>query len=226
MKNKETAFGYSYETNEKDNSLICGLQKYFTKEQLKKISKVNVFIAGCGGLGSNIAESLVRSGFSHLTLLDCDSVDVSNLNRQFYYPDQIGMLKTEALAQNLLRLAPELDLTLLNGRLEDPDDVFKLAVDCDILVEAFDSSQSKAIFVTGALQTGKPVISASGICGVGNTNDIVTLQMKDNLFVVGDGESDLSEFSPYAPRVRVAANKQADLVLELMLNDGNVPEYE
>ena len=53
MKNKETAFGYSYETNEKDNSLICGLQKYFTKEQLKKISKVNVFIAGCGGsLGS------------------------------------------------------------------------------------------------------------------------------------------------------------------------------
>lgn len=59
-----------------------------------------------------------------------------------------------------------------------------------------------------------------------NTNDIVTLQMKDNLFVVGDGESDLSEFSPYAPRVRVAANKQADLVLELVLNDGNVPEYE
>ena len=50
--------------------------------------------------------------------------------------------------------------------------------------------------------------------------------MKDNLFVVGDGESDLSEFSPYAPRVRVAANKQADLVLELVLNDGNVPEYE
>lgn len=77
------------------------------------------------------------------------------------------MLKTEALAQNLLRLAPELNLTLLNGRLEDPDDVFKLAVDCDILVEAFDSSQSKAIFVTGALQTGKPVISASDICGVG-----------------------------------------------------------
>ena len=51
MKNKETAFGYSYETNEKDNSLICGLQKYFNKEELKKISKVNVFIAGGGGLG-------------------------------------------------------------------------------------------------------------------------------------------------------------------------------
>lgn len=225
MEKQETAFGYNYKTNEKDTSLITGLRKYFTDKQLKKIGKVNIFIAGCGGLGSNIAETLVRSGFSHLTLLDCDEVDASNLNRQFYYPDQVGMLKTEALAQNLLRLAPELDLTLLNGRLEDPDDVFKLSGDCDILVEAFDSAESKAIFVSGALMTGKPVVSASGICGIGNTNDVVTLQMRNNLYVVGDGKSDYSMCSPYAPRVRIAANKQADLVLELVLNDGDVSEY-
>ena len=75
--------------------------------------------------------------------------------------------------------------------------------------------RAKAIFVTGALQTGKPVISASGICGVGNTNDIVTLQMKDNLFVVGDGESDLSEFSPYAPRVELLPTSRQTLFLSL-----------
>ena len=63
-------------------------------------------VAGLGGLGSNIAVSLARLGVGHLHLIDFDRVDVTNLNRQQYFADQVGMPKTEALRENLLRINP------------------------------------------------------------------------------------------------------------------------
>ena len=197
------------------------LRQYFSDEELAKIENTHVFIAGCGGLGSNIAHMLTRTGFCKFTLLDFDVIEYKNLNRQFFFPDQIGMKKTEALAQTLMRLNENIELTLLNGKLESSGDVAALTADCDILVEAFDKPENKAIFVTGALGTGKPVISASGLAGHGNSDDIVVRKLKSNLYLVGDGESDISIAPPLAPRVNVAAAKQADLVLDLVLSSGN-----
>lgn len=193
------------------------LLKYFTKKQMERIENTRVFIAGCGGLGSNIAHVLVRCGFCHLTLLDFDVVEAGNLNRQFFFPDQIGMKKTQALADNLLRLNPVLDLGLIKGKLESPYDVSVLSEDCDILVEAFDKPENKALFVSGALPTGKPVIAASGLAGYGNTDDISVQHPKKNLYIVGDGVSDIEKEPPLAPRVSIVAAKQADLVLEITL---------
>lgn len=201
-----------------DNNMHTILLKYFTNEQLEKIENTHVFIAGCGGLGSNIAHILVRCGFCRFTLLDFDVVEESNLNRQFFFPDQVGMKKTQALADNLLRLNPELDLGLLNGKLEYPYDVAALSEDCDILVEAFDKPENKALFVSGAILTGKPVVAASGLAGYGNTDDIIVQHPKKSLYIVGDGVSDIEKEPPLAPRVNITAAKQADLVLEITLS--------
>ena len=191
---------------------------FFTDEELSKIENTRVFIAGCGGLGSNIAHILARCGFCRFTLLDFDVVEERNLNRQFFFPDQIGLKKTEALADNLLKLNPEIDLALLNGKLEYPYDVPALSEDCDILVEAFDKPENKALFVSGALPTGKPVVAASGLAGYGNTDDIIVEHPKKNLYIVGDGVSDIEKEPPLAPRVTLTAAKQADLVLEIALS--------
>ena len=193
------------------------LTGYFKPDELERIESARIFIAGCGGLGSNIAHMLTRIGFCRFTLLDFDVVEYKNLNRQFFFPDQIGMKKAEALAQNIMRLNDALELTLIKGKLESSGDVATLTKDCDILVEAFDKPESKAIFVTGALPTGKPVISASGLAGYGNTDSIIVQHPKHNLYLVGDGMTDISVAPPLAPRVNVAAAKQADLVLELTL---------
>jgi len=228
------------------NTLHLGLSRYYSKEQLNKIGATRVFIAGCGGLGSNVAHLLVRSGFINLTLMDYDTVEPSNLNRQFFFPDQVGLEKTRALAENLLRLNPRLNLNLISKKFDDSFDPSKTYVeshvykdntpsytfkeyehlnkgtdilqDQDIYVEAFDSPESKALFVSSTLPMGKPVICASGIAGYGNTDNISVKYRRPNLYIVGDGKTGIDTHPPLAPRVNVAAAKQADLVLTLTLD--------
>ena len=193
-----------------------GLSRCFTEEQLDRIRRTRVLIAGCGGLGSNMAQMLVRSGFQNLTLIDFDVVDNSNLNRQFFFPDQLGKAKTQALAENLLRLEPDLELRLLPCRLTGAETA-ALAEKCDILAEAFDGPESKAAFVRAAAATGKPVVCAAGLAGYGNTDQIRVRKVGSRIFAVGDGYTSIENSPPLAPRVMVAAAKEADLVLQLTL---------
>jgi sulfur carrier protein ThiS adenylyltransferase len=68
-------------------------------EVRKRLIEFRIGIAGCGGLGSNCAVALSRVGIGRLILVDFDVVELSNLNRQYYFRDQIGLLKTEALTE-------------------------------------------------------------------------------------------------------------------------------
>lgn len=193
------------------------MNEYYTDKQLQKIEKTKICIAGCGGLGSNVAQLLVRSGFKKFLLIDCDRVEESNLNRQFYFLNQVGDMKAEALNDNLKKIRDDISIDIIIKRLKSFDDIKEQVADCDIFVEAFDEPESKAVFVNGVLAAGKPVIAASGIAGYGNSDDIVIKKIKDNLYIVGDGCSDIKSCPPLAPRVNVAAAKQADIVLELTL---------
>ena len=76
----------------------------------EKLQKASVAVAGLGGLGSNIAVSLARSGVGHLLLVDFDLVDVTNLNRQMYMIPHLGMPKTQALHDILMQINPWLDI--------------------------------------------------------------------------------------------------------------------
>ncbi|HUS87949.1 MAG TPA: sulfur carrier protein ThiS adenylyltransferase ThiF [Desulfosporosinus sp.] len=203
------------------NHLIAGLAEMLKPVQLAKVQETRIGIAGLGGLGSNVAWHLVRSGFSHLVLADFDRVEASNLNRQFYFPDQLGLLKTEALAENLLRINPDLNLELYSV-LVTPANVQAIFGQCPVWVEGFDQTASKKMFVEEGLASGKKVIGASGLAGWGDTDTIHTLHWGSGLSVVGDFCTAVAEDRPpLSPRVGVAAAKQANLVLAWVLGEGS-----
>jgi len=178
-----------------------------------------VAIIGCGGLGSNVAEMLVRSGIGRLTLVDFDVVDERNLNRQFFFRDQIGMPKVTALAENLQRIRSDVRLDLVTGRVTEANLIAIVRGSCAI-VEAVDEADTKAMILNTCLTElpDVPLVTASGLAGYGSTNAIVTERMAENLYVVGDLMSDVRDGHPlFASRVMAAAAAQAHAVVRVLL---------
>lgn len=210
---------------EKDMTELLGMNhfedslvKYFGKDRLRKIQKVKVGIAGAGGLGSNCAANLVRSGFRKFVVCDFDIVEMSNLNRQFYFPDQIGMPKIDALAENLFRINPSLELEMVKIKINEGN-AAQIFSSCDIVVEAFDCAISKRILAETYANFARLYVSASGIAGWGDSDGIAIRKINDNFYMVGDARSEVSEgLPPCSPRVSIAAAKEADIVLSWVIN--------
>ncbi|MBN1387660.1 MAG: sulfur carrier protein ThiS adenylyltransferase ThiF [Bacteroidales bacterium] len=179
----------------------------------------SVGIAGAGGLGSNCAIALARSGIGHLVIADHDIVDSGNLNRQYYFIDQVGMKKTEALKMNIERVNPETKIDIYDTELtrENIPVIFR---DCDIIVEAFDKSEMKQMLAETVLSLWpeRPLIMGSGLAGYGKTNKLKESFMGRTLIACGDQESEISdELPPMAPRVGIVANMQANAVVEILM---------
>ncbi len=191
------------------------LIKKLGEEKLAKIEKARIGIAGAGGLGSNCAACLVRVGFRHFTIADFDQIEPSNLDRQFYFEDQVGIKKVEALRTNLLRINPQLELQMLPVKLE-PGNIPEIFRDCDVVVECLDRAEAKSMLVFALLSSGKLIVSASGLGGYGASDDLKILKMRPNLVLVGDLASDIEKSPALSPRVSIAAAKQADVVLEFV----------
>ena len=191
------------------------LIKKLGETKLAKIEKTRIGIAGAGGLGSNCAACLVRVGFKNFTIADFDVVDATNLGRQFYFEDQVGMKKVEALRTNLYRINPHLELQMLEVKLE-PANIPEIFRDCDVVVECLDRAEAKSMLVSGLLPSGKLIVSASGLGGFGSSDDIKIRRLKKNLVLIGDLSSDIEKSPALSPRVSVAAAKQADVVLEFV----------
>lgn len=189
----------------------------FSREGLERIRRAKIGIAGAGGLGSNCASYLVRSCFENLVIADFDTVVPSNLNRQFYFTDQIGLMKTDALSANLLRINPDVNLTMRRERVDERN-VREIFSGCDAVIEAFDVPESKALLVDAMLRDGIFTVCASGLAGIGRSDDIVIHRINDRLYVVGDMKSSVNaDKPPCAPRVAAVAAKQADIVLEYIM---------
>lgn len=188
---------------------------YLTPEEKTRLEQAMVGIAGAGGLGSNVAAHLVRAGVRRLVIADFDVVSPSNLNRQFFFRDQVGRRKVEALAENLRRIEPGLELTLHDVRL-DAANLPPLFGACDVVVEAFDNVESKSALLS-ALRD-RPVVSASGIAGWGRSNAMKIRRLGTNLVLVGDCASDIrAGLAPQSARVGIAAAMQANAALALLL---------
>jgi len=183
----------------------------------KKIQGAKIGLAGAGGLGSNCALNLVRVGFRKLTIVDFDRVALSNLDRQFYFASQAGMEKVRALKENLLRINPDLKLVMHNLKI-DKTNIKRIFGNCDIVVECLDRAEYKSMLVEKLLELGKIVIAASGLGGIGSSDEIKIHKIKDRLLIIGDLESDISQKPALSPRVNIAAAKQADTVLDLVIN--------
>jgi len=193
------------------------LLNYYTKDQLEHIQSVRVGIGGAGGLGSNCAMHLVRSGFRSFVIADFDRVELANLNRQFFFRDQVGWPKVEALKANLLRINPSVEIAGYQERLT-ASNITRIFSPCDIVVEAFDTAAAKRMIAEACAYSGKLFVAASGLAGWGKSDDIVVTRVNETFYIVGDGTSAVSaRLPPCAPRVAVAAAKEADIVLAWVL---------
>ncbi len=181
------------------------------------LQQQTVAVAGCGGLGSNVAVLLARAGIGRLILIDHDVVEPSNLNRQHYFLDDVGKLKVEALAAHLRRIRPEIGLDLRSRKLE-PADVPGLDA-AGLLIEAFDRAEAKRWLIEAWCEAfpDRWLIGASGLSGVGHTERIV-VRRSGRLIMCGDFESDMAE-GLCAPRVTMVAAMQANLAVECLVGD-------
>ena len=194
------------------------LEERHGKALQAKFRNATVAICGLGGLGSNIAVSLARAGVGTLILIDFDKVDISNLHRQQYKASQIGEKKTEALAGNLKEIAPYVEIVTYNERIT-PDNFTKLLCKADIICEAFDDAEAKAMLVNGVLQTmpDKYLVAASGMAGLGLANAIQTRQITKHFYLCGDGVSDVADdIGLVSSRVMLCAAHQAHAVLRIL----------
>lgn len=199
-------------------ALRDGLTRYLTPAQLDCLARCRVGLVGAGGLGSNVAVMLVRSGLRQLVVADPDRVEPSNLNRQDYTPADLGQLKVEALGRRLLALEPDLDLT---GRpiLVDQDNFTTIFKNCSVIIEAVDQAATKAMIYEQARQAGQFLVTASGLAGLTGP-PLQKRRLGPMVVAVGDFTTGQDERNPpLAPRVIMAAALQAEAVLEHILID-------
>ena len=189
----------------------------------KAVSSASVAVCGLGGLGSNIACMLARLGIGQLILIDYDVVEPTNLNRQAYYISDIGKSKTSAMSDRILMINPYIKISVVDKKL-NADNIMDSIKCADIVVEAFDDADSKAMLVETVLENSKKiVVASSGMAGYGSSNDIVTKRVFNRLYVVGDGTSEAKCGSGLmSPRVNINAGHQANMVLRILL--GNMEE--
>jgi sulfur carrier protein ThiS adenylyltransferase len=175
-----------------------------------------VGIAGCGGLGSNIAVLLARAGVGKLIIADFDTVAPENLNRQHFFIDQIGKLKVDALAEIINKINPKINYQPVNVNLT-PENIPDVFSNVDVLIEAFDQAENKSILIDTwtSLKNGKLLIAASGLAGTGDI-DKIQINRMENLIIVGDFKSTPAE-GLMAPKVMIVASMQASLAVEYLL---------
>lgn len=185
----------------------------------KEILKTKtVGVAGCGGLGSNCAVALARVGVGKLIIADFDVIVESNLNRQYFFKDQLGQKKAFALRDNINRIDPAVQVEAHDVKL-GPKEIKKFFKNCDVIVEAFDLADQKQMIIetVQAEFPDKPIVSGVGLAGWGDSNSIKVRQI-GNLYVCGDIIKEVSEeMPPLAPRVGIVANMEANEVMEILL---------
>ena len=162
---------------------------------------------------------LARSGIGELLLVDFDTVDVTNLNRQMYLIPQLGKPKAEALPEILYQINPYLTYRSVCIKVT-PDNVKELFSEYPIVCEAFDKPDQKAMLVRELLmQCPKTtVVSGNGMAGYADANEIRTCQVMKRLYVCGDQSTDVGNgIGLIAPRVAVCAAHEANKVLQLIM---------
>lgn len=198
-------------------------QRHGTELQ-RKLSKAKTAVCGLGGLGSNIAVCLVRAGVGQIRIIDFDRVDISNINRQQYFLEQIGQYKTEALYENLRKINPYCEIVKITVKLTE-ENIPEILADDDIICEAFDDAEAKAELVNCVLERfpEKYLIAASGMAGLSSANAVKTRQITKRFYLSGDGESDISQGTGLvSSRVMVCAAHQAHKVIQII--NGNFQE--
>ncbi|MBN2858539.1 MAG: sulfur carrier protein ThiS adenylyltransferase ThiF [Candidatus Delongbacteria bacterium] len=183
----------------------------------ERLSRSVIGIAGCGGIGSNVAVSLVRAGIGRLIIADFDIIEESNLNRQYFFVDEIGKSKVLTLKRRLELINPECTVTAYQKKL-GREDVQNLFSGSDIMIEAFDTAESKQWLIEewASLYPDKAVISGNGLSGYGHF-ETIKVRKTGNIYFCGDGVTSSDE-GLCSARVAIVSNLQANLAIEILMN--------
>lgn len=146
-----------------ENLIFNRTERLLGTATLEALGKVRVIVFGVGGVGSWCAESLVRTGVGHLTLVDSDCVCPTNINRQLMATVQtVGEVKVEALRRRLLTLNPKADIRAVH-RFYNAETAAEFCLsDYDYVVDAIDSLQDKSLLILNACRSRAKLFSSMG----------------------------------------------------------------
>jgi sulfur carrier protein ThiS adenylyltransferase len=179
-----------------------------------------VFIAGAGGLGSNVCTMLVRAGIGSIIAADFDKIEYSNLNRQQFFFDQVGLPKVGALKDNMLRIKPDLEIAAIQDRLSADNLDEYIPENVDVIFECFDKAEAKAMLAQFAAckRPDVPLIAVSGLAGLDNLHEVKVVRGPGNIYIVGDMDNEMNEQNgTISSRVMAVAALQAHVGIRLLL---------
>ena len=192
-----------------------------TAEKQEKLKNARVAVAGLGGLGSHVSIALARLGVGHLRLIDYDVVDITNIFRQCYLLRHIGQYKTDCLKTQSAEINPYIKVETVTKKITQ-ENVMDLVGDSDIVCEALDRKESKAMLINEIMEhcEDKIVVAGSGMAGTDSANRIVTRKITPRFYVCGDGVSALEDgLQLMAPRVALCAMHEANMIMRLLLGE-------
>ncbi|MBQ3368568.1 sulfur carrier protein ThiS adenylyltransferase ThiF [bacterium] len=198
-----------------------GLAAKHGLELQKKFEAASVAVCGAGGLGSNIAIALARAGVGRLKIIDFDKIEITNLNRQQYFADQIGLFKAQALKENLARIAPYCEVEAEVTKITE-ENVASLLKGFTVVCEAFDKAEAKAMLVNAILENMPEtyLVSGSGMASLNSANSIKTRKITDKFYLCGDLTNDVAAGNGlFGARVLVCAAHQAHAVLRIIAGE-------
>ena len=188
------------------------------KEIRDKLKAVKIGVAGCGGLGSNATAALVRAGVKDFVLVDRDSIETSNLNRQFFFSKQVGEIKVDALKSNLLSIYADLNIDTFHTDLI-PGEMHRHFTQCDIVLEALDDAAAKVAFIED-MQINCPkikLIAVSGIAGTASVDKLEKIRSGSLTVLIDPEAEDSSQGILMAPRIiAIAAIQALEAVIEII----------
>lgn len=152
-------------------------ERLIGEDALRKLQNSNIIIFGLGGVGSYTAEALARSGIGKMTVVDKDTVDITNINRQLYaLRSTVGKPKAEVARERILDINPECEITAIQKMyLPENSEEFNLS-QYDYIVDAIDNVTAKIDLAVKAEELGIPIISSMG---TGNKLDPTAFKVSD-----------------------------------------------
>ncbi|MDQ1275694.1 MAG: molybdopterin-synthase adenylyltransferase [Euryarchaeota archaeon] len=143
----------------------------FGEEGQEKLKNAKIFVAGAGGLGSPVSTYLAVAGIGKIIIADFDSVDLSNLNRQFLHHEKdIGRAKIESAEEKLLSLNPEIKVEIIREKITD-ENAGSIVPPCDLIIDALDNFDTRHVLNRLAVERNIPLIhgAVSGYRGQATT---------------------------------------------------------
>ena len=203
---------------EEKTALQQALHKGLTAEQSQRLQAAKVAIVGLGGLGSNVALWLARLGVGQLLLYDFDKVELSNLNRQYYFLEDVGQYKATALLGHLKAVNPYGNYHSRVVQLTE-DNLAELLSEAHIVCEALDKPEAKALLVNGVMESfpDKYLVSASGLAGFASSASMQVRRVTPRFYLCGDSVSDMLQLPLCGARVGLCAAQEALTIARIIL---------